>query len=81
MKKIKLVKVALFMLPVMLLSLLSLGQTISVQGTVTNENGDPVPGVTIVVKAAHREQFQVPMEVSLFQKFRVMLHSYFLLLE
>ena len=52
MKKIKLVKVALFMLPVMLLSLLSLGQTISVQGTVTNENGDPVPGVTIVVKGS-----------------------------
>jgi len=52
MKKIKLVKVALFMLPVMLLSLLSLGQTISVQGTVTNENGNPVPGVTIVVKGS-----------------------------
>ena len=52
MKKIKLVKVALFMLPVMLLSLLSLGQTISVHGTITNENGDPVPGVTIVVKGS-----------------------------
>ncbi len=52
MKKIKLVKVVLLMLPVMLLSLLSLGQTISVQGTITNENGDPVPGVTIVVKGS-----------------------------
>ena len=50
MKKNKLLQVAFIMLPMLLLSLWSFGQSFKVQGTVTEESGTPMPGVTIVVK-------------------------------
>ncbi len=50
MKKNKLLQVALIMLPMLLLSLLSFGQSIKVQGTVTDESGTPMAGVNVVVK-------------------------------
>ena len=50
MKKNKLVQAALVMLPMLLLSLWSFGQTIAVHGTVTDEGGNPLPGVNIVIK-------------------------------
>ncbi len=50
MKKNKLLQVALIMLPMLLLSLLSFGQSIKVQGTVTDESGTPMAGVNVVEK-------------------------------
>ena len=50
MKKNKLLQVAFIMLPMLLLSLWSFGQSFKVQGTVTEESGTPMPGVTIVIK-------------------------------
>ncbi|MBN1987161.1 MAG: TonB-dependent receptor [Prolixibacteraceae bacterium] len=50
MKKNKLVHVALIVLPMLLLSLWSYGQTIRVQGSVTDEQGNPLPGVNIVIQ-------------------------------
>jgi len=50
MKKNKLVRAALVMLPMLLLSLWSFGQTVTVQGTVTDQDGGPLPGVNIIIK-------------------------------
>ncbi|WP_246222870.1 SusC/RagA family TonB-linked outer membrane protein [Draconibacterium halophilum] len=50
MKKGKLFQVALVMLPMMLLTLWGIGQNINLQGTVVDDSGSPLPGVTIVVK-------------------------------
>jgi len=50
MKKNKLLQVVLVMLPMLLLSLWSLGQSIKVHGAVTDEGGNPMPGVNVVVQ-------------------------------
>ncbi len=50
MKKNKLLQVAIIMLPMLLLSLWSFGQSIKVQGTVTDEGGSPLPGVNAVIQ-------------------------------
>lgn len=50
MKKNKLVQVAFFMLPMLLLSFLSFGQTKVVQGNITDETGLPMVGVNVVIK-------------------------------
>lgn len=50
MKKNKLLQVAFIVLPMLLFSLWSFGQSIKVQGTVTDESGSPVPGVSVVIK-------------------------------
>jgi len=50
MKKNKLVGVALIMLPMLLMSLLSFGQSIKVHGTVTDGAGNTMPGVNIVIQ-------------------------------
>ncbi len=50
MKKNKLLQVVLLILPILLFSLWSFGQSTKVQGTVTDESGSPVPGVNVVVK-------------------------------
>ncbi|MBN1181068.1 MAG: TonB-dependent receptor [Bacteroidales bacterium] len=51
MKKTRLIRVAIIMLPQLLLfSLWSFCQTIIVQGTVTDDNRNPIVGVTVVVK-------------------------------
>ena len=50
MKKGKLFQVALMMLPMMLLTIWSFGQNVNLQGTVVDDSGSPLPGVTIVVK-------------------------------
>ena len=50
MKKNRLLQVAIIMLPMLLLSLWSFGQSINVQGVVTEEGGNPMPGVNVVIK-------------------------------
>ena len=50
MKKIKLVRVAIVMLPVILFSLWSFGQANKVQGTVTDETGAPLVGVNVIIQ-------------------------------
>lgn len=50
MKKSRLLQVAFIMLPILLLSLWSYGQSRNVRGVVTEEGGNPIPGVSIVVK-------------------------------
>jgi len=50
MKKNKLLQVALIMLPMLLLSLLSFGQSIKVQGIVTDESGNSMPGVNVIIQ-------------------------------
>jgi len=50
MKKNRLLKVAFLMLPLLLFSLWSFGQTNLVRGTVTDENGAPMPGVNVVIQ-------------------------------
>ena len=50
MKKNKLLQVAFIMLPILLFSLWGFGQSIKVQGTVNDEGGSPVPGVSVVIK-------------------------------
>ncbi len=50
MKKNKQVQVALFMLPLLFISLWNFGQTVMVHGTVTGEDNAPMIGVTVVVK-------------------------------
>ncbi|WP_167608052.1 SusC/RagA family TonB-linked outer membrane protein [Maribellus sediminis] len=50
MKKNKLVKVALILLPMVLLSLFSFGQTKTVSGVVNDANGSPMIGVNVVIE-------------------------------
>ena len=50
MKKNKSLQVVLVMLPMLLLSLWSFGQSIKVHGTVTDEGGNPMPGVNVVLQ-------------------------------
>lgn len=50
MKKNKLVKVALILLPMVLLSLFSFGQTKTVSGVVNDANGSPMVGVNVVIE-------------------------------
>ncbi len=50
MKKNRLLKVAIFMLPQLLFSLWSFGQTSMIRGTVTDENGAPLVGVNVVIQ-------------------------------
>jgi len=52
MKKNKLLQVVLVMLPMLLLSLWSFGQSIKVQGVVTDEGGNPMPGVNVVIQGS-----------------------------
>ncbi len=50
MKKNRLLKVAIFMLPQLLYSLWSLGQTSLIHGTITDETGEPLVGANITIQ-------------------------------
>jgi len=50
MKKNKLVQVAGIMLPLLLLSFWSFAQALRIHGVVTDEKGEPLPGVNVVIK-------------------------------
>jgi TonB-linked SusC/RagA family outer membrane protein len=50
MKKKRLLKVATLMLPLLLFSLWSFGQNLTIQGSAKDEKGNPIPGVTVLVK-------------------------------
>ncbi len=50
MKKNKLVKVAIVMLPILLLSFFTYAQSILVKGLVTDEGGNPMAGVNVVIQ-------------------------------
>lgn len=50
MKKNKLLQVAMVMLPLLLMSVWTFGQVVRVHGGVTDESGEPLPGVNVVVK-------------------------------
>jgi TonB-dependent starch-binding outer membrane protein SusC len=50
MKKIKLVQVALILLPMMLLSFWTYAQSLQVKGKVIDESGTPMAGVSVVIK-------------------------------
>ena len=50
MKKNKSLQVVLVMLPMLLLSLWSFGQSIKVHGTVNDASRNSLPGVSVVVK-------------------------------
>jgi TonB-dependent starch-binding outer membrane protein SusC len=50
MKKSRLFKVTTLLVPLLLFSLWSFGQALSVRGTVNDATGAPIPGVTVVVK-------------------------------
>jgi len=50
MKKNKLLQVAMVMLPLLLMSFWTFGQVVKVHGGVTDESGEPLPGVNVVVK-------------------------------
>jgi TonB-linked SusC/RagA family outer membrane protein len=50
MKKNKLVQVAIIMLPLFLMSFWTFGQVLKVHGGVTDESGEPLPGVNVVIK-------------------------------
>lgn len=49
MKKNRVLRVAFLMLPLIMFSLWSFGQASLVRGTVTDENGAPMPGVNVVI--------------------------------
>jgi TonB-linked SusC/RagA family outer membrane protein len=49
MKKNRVLRVAFLMLPLILFSLWSSGQASLIRGTVTDENGAPMPGVNVVI--------------------------------
>ncbi|MEI6276388.1 MAG: TonB-dependent receptor [Prolixibacteraceae bacterium] len=50
MKKNRLVRVAIMMLPILLLSFLTYAQSVRVKGTVTDEGKSPMPGANVVIK-------------------------------
>ena len=50
MKKHRFLKVALIMLPMLFFSFLSFAQSLTVNGTIQDETGFPMPGVTVVLK-------------------------------
>ncbi len=50
MKKNRLVRVAIMMLPILLLSLLTYAQSVRVKGTITDEGKNPMPGANVVIK-------------------------------
>ena len=50
MKRNKLLQVAMVMLPLLLMSFWTFGQVVKVHGGVTDESGEPLPGVNVVVK-------------------------------
>lgn len=50
MKKNKLLQVAMVMLPLLLMSFWTFGQVVKIRGGVTDESGEPLPGVNVVVK-------------------------------
>lgn len=50
MKKSRILKVAILLLPLMLFSFWSFAQSISVKGVTKDESGTPIPGVTVVLK-------------------------------
>jgi TonB-dependent starch-binding outer membrane protein SusC len=50
MKKDRMFKVATLLFPLLLFSLLSFGQTVTVHGTVTDDTGTPLVGVNVVVQ-------------------------------
>ena len=49
MKKNRLLKVALLALPMLFFSFLSFAQSVTVNGSVKDESGSPLPGVTVIV--------------------------------
>ena len=54
MKKNRLLKVVSLMIPLLLFSIWSFGQTITVNGIVTDNDGDPIPGATVMLKETTR---------------------------
>jgi len=50
MKRNKLLQVAMVMLPLLLMSFWTFGQVVKVHGGVTDESGEPLPGVNVVIK-------------------------------
>jgi len=54
MKKNRLLKVAILLLPMLLFSFLGFGQTIKVNGTVKDQTGNTLPGVTIKLKGTSK---------------------------
>ena len=50
MKKNKLVQVATLMLPLLFLSFWSFAQALRIHGVVTDEKGEALPGVNVVIK-------------------------------
>lgn len=52
MKKHRFLKVALLALPMLFFSFLSFAQSLTVNGTIKDESGSPMPGVTVVVKGS-----------------------------
>ncbi len=53
MKKNRLIKVAIFMLPQLLYSLCGLGQTSLIHGSITDENGEPLVGANITIQGTN----------------------------
>ena len=54
MKKNRLLKVVSLIIPLLLFSIWSFGQTITVRGTVTDNAGEPIPGATVMQKESTR---------------------------
>jgi TonB-dependent starch-binding outer membrane protein SusC len=54
MKKNRLLKVVSLIIPLLLFSIWSFGQTITVSGTVTDNAGEPIPGATVMQKETTR---------------------------
>jgi TonB-dependent starch-binding outer membrane protein SusC len=54
MKKNRLLKVVSLIIPLLLFSIWSFGQSITVSGTVTDNTGDPIPGATVMLKETTR---------------------------
>lgn len=52
MKKHRFLKAALLTLPMLFFSILSFAQSLTVKGTVKDESGAPMPGVTVIVKGS-----------------------------
>jgi TonB-dependent starch-binding outer membrane protein SusC len=50
MKKVRLLRVAMLMLPMLFFSLLSFGQNMAIQGSVKDESGALLPGVAVLAK-------------------------------
>ncbi len=54
MKKNRLLKVASFLVPLLLFSVMGFGQSIDVHGTVKDVTGEPIPGATVFVQGTNQ---------------------------